>query len=123
MQSKLDSALRTTASCCLTFATLVLSFGVMGLPLERPWIAYGSLGIGALAYAALVMRGLNIRSAVGAIVVYGAFGAASGILAIAVGRAIAPKSWGFVTVLLLISMLIGGISFWWKARRSNLGRE
>ena len=123
MQSKLDSILRATGSCCLTLAMLLLAIGVVGRPLERPLIAYGLLGIGLLAYACLAMRGLNARSALGAVVIYSAFGAASGTFAIAIGRAIASQSWGLVTVLVLISMLVAGVSFWWNARQRNVGKE
>jgi hypothetical protein len=118
MQTKLDGVLRSVGSCCVLFATLCLALGIVGRPLERPWIAYSSLAIGVLAYTALAMRGLPMRSTAAAILIYGAFGAVCGTFAIRIGLAIASKSWGIVTALVLISMLVGGVAFWWKERGS-----
>lgn len=123
MHSKFDSVLRTIGSCCLTLATLLVALGVVGRPLARPWIAYGLLGIGVLAYADLAMRGLKVWSAVRTVVVYSVFGALCGVLAYAVGRAVASEAWGLVTLLLLISMLVACLSFWWNARQSAVGKE
>lgn len=116
MHSKLDKVLGVTGQSCLTVGALLLAFGAVSGPLERPWIAYGLLVLGALAYGWLATRQIAISTAVRAAVVYSVFGAVCGLFAYAIGRAVASESWGVLLLLLMISMLVAGFSFWLKSR-------
>lgn len=115
MHSKVDNALSVTGQSCLTLGALLLAFGAVSGPSERPWIAYGLLVLGALAYGWLATQQTAISTTVRAAVSYSVFGAVCGLFAFAIGRAVASQSWGVLVLLLMISMLVAGFSFWLRA--------
>ena len=116
---RLTTAIEGLGRWCFTISSLLTVLGLIGSPLKRPTIAASVFVLGVGALILLSRRGSSTPSLIKTAAVSAVSGAAAGIALYLVNMALVARSWGMVALILAASIVSGGVTMWFVARRQR----